>query len=146
MAVWDAFLPLKEHARDFGLAFAAVMIVHLGLVAWLCTNGAAPPMTTFVIFGIAAAFTYLLALLSNQRVRALLPYKSWPWIRALAMNYVAMAFLYDFTKLPASDLHNALRYLPFAALAIAGPMLKLVARARTRRPEREEVAAQNNSL
>jgi hypothetical protein len=113
LAVWDAFLPLKEHARDFGLAFAAVMIVHLGLVAWLCTNGAAPPMTTFVIFGIAAAFTYLLALLSNQRVRALLPYKSWPWIRALAMNYVAMAFLYDFTKLPASDLYNALRLPSF---------------------------------
>src|SRR5271165_4370645 len=28
----DAFLPIRKHARDFGLAFAAAILVHLGLV------------------------------------------------------------------------------------------------------------------
>jgi len=63
------FLPLKRRARDFGLAFAAALGVHLGFVIRLCVVGPAPSMKTFVIFGAAAAFTYLLALLSIGRVR-----------------------------------------------------------------------------
>ncbi|MGO8710944.1 MAG: hypothetical protein ACLQUZ_02565 [Rhizomicrobium sp.] len=133
----DAFSPLKERARDSGLAFAAAMTVHLGLVAWLCAIGPAPTTSTFVIFGVAAAFTYLLALLSNRRVRELLPNQSWPWLRALAMNYIALAFLYDFAKIPTIDLHNALKYLPFTALAIAAPMVRLAAWARTQWPEKQ---------
>ena len=47
----NAFLPVRQHARDFGLAFASAMVVHLGLVIWLCAIGAAPPVKTFVVFG-----------------------------------------------------------------------------------------------
>lgn len=54
------FQPLKNFAREFGLAFAAVLIVHLSLVAKLCLIGSSPPLGTFVIFGIAAAFAYIL--------------------------------------------------------------------------------------
>ena len=37
-----AFLPLRQHGREFGLAFAAALLVHLILVGWLCWIGAAP--------------------------------------------------------------------------------------------------------
>ena len=35
------FQPLKQHAREFGLAFASALLVHLGLVAVLCLIGRA---------------------------------------------------------------------------------------------------------
>jgi hypothetical protein len=39
----SAFLPVRQRAREFGLAFASAMIVHLGIVVCLCAIGAAPP-------------------------------------------------------------------------------------------------------
>ena len=36
------FQPLKKRAREFGLAFAAALLVHIGLVGWLCWIGAPP--------------------------------------------------------------------------------------------------------
>jgi hypothetical protein len=121
------FLPLKEHARDFGLAFATALLVHLGFVAYLCLVGRAPSTETFVIFGTAAVFTYILALLSINRVRQALPPKLWPPIRFVAMNYIALAFLLDFKRFPVDDLRQNLAYLPFAALAIIGPALRFAA-------------------
>jgi hypothetical protein len=126
----SAFSPLKEHARDFGLAFAAAMVVHLGLVASLCAIGHVPPAKTFVIFGLAALCTYLLALLSFRQVRQLLPNNFWPPIRALATNYIALAFLDDF-KYPIGDLSHTIAYLPFALLVVVGMILRLVAWAQT---------------
>jgi|HubBroStandDraft_5_1064220.scaffolds.fasta_scaffold14082_3 hypothetical protein len=123
----SVFAPLKEHARDLGLAFAAALSVHLSFVAYLCLAGHAPPTKTFVIFGTAAAFTYLLALLSIGRVRQALPPGFWPPIRFIAMNYIALAFLLDFKRFPTNDLRENLAYLPFAALAIIGPMLRFAA-------------------
>jgi len=140
----DALLPLKKHTRDFGLAFAAMMTVHLGLVVLLCIKGAAPSATTFIIFGVAAIFTYLLALLSNRRIRELVPDKHWPRIRALTMNYIALAFFYDFAKFHASDFHALLKYFPFAILAVAGLMLRLAAWVTKERLEK--VVVNNNSL
>jgi hypothetical protein len=123
----NIFRPLKEHARDFGLAFAAALLVHLGFVIRLCVVGPAPSAETFVIFGTAAVFAYLLALLSISRVRQALPRTIWPPIRFVAMNYIAFAFLLDFAKFPSSDLRQSVAYLPFAALAIIGPALRLAA-------------------
>ncbi len=123
----NLFLPMKEHARDFGLAFAAAISVHLSFVAYLCLVGRAPSTETFVIFGIAAVFTYLLALLSISRVRQALPPTFWPPIRFVAMNYIALAFLLDFKRFPMDDLRQSLAYLPFAALAIIGPALRFAA-------------------
>lgn len=123
----NAFLPIGQHARDFGLAFASAMTVHLGLVVWLCAIGATPPIKTFVIFGIAAVFLYLLALLSAPRVRALLPQKFWLPLRVIAMNYIALAFLDDFKHFRVNDFYTGVAYLPFAALAIGGLGLTLAA-------------------
>ena len=121
------FSPLREHARHLGLAFAGALFVHLGLVVCLCAIGHAPGKMTFVIFGVAAGFTYLVALLSVRRVRQALPQKLWPPIRFVAMNYIAFAFLDDFIIFPLGDWRAVVRYLPFAALAVAGPALRLAA-------------------
>ncbi len=99
----NIFSPVGDHAPDLGLAFAGALLVHLGLVAYLCARGHAPGIGTFVVFGVAAAFTYLLALLSIRRVRQALPQKLWPPIRFVAMNYIALAFLDDFIKFPLGD-------------------------------------------
>jgi hypothetical protein len=89
--------------------------------------GHAPSRKTFIIFGTAAAFTYLLALLSIGRVRQALPPSFWPPIRFVAMNYIALAFLLDFKRFPLNDLRESLTYLPFATLAIIGPALRFAA-------------------
>jgi hypothetical protein len=120
------FAPLKEHTRDFGLAFAAAISVHLSFVAYLCLIGHAQSRKTFIIFGTAAALTYLLALLSIVRVRQALPPSFWPPIRFVAMNYIALVFLLDFKRFPL-DLRESLTYLPFATLAIIGPALRFAA-------------------
>lgn len=132
------FAPLRDNSRNFGLAFAAALSVHLGLVVCLCATGNAPDARTFIVFGAAAAFVYLLALLSIPRVRMALPDRFWPLIRALAMNYVALAFIKDFARHGIGGFRDILlygtgssqdivMYAPFAALAIIGPILKLAA-------------------
>ena len=126
----SVFLPLKEHARELGLAFAAAILVHLGFVVRLCLVGPVPSPETFVVFGTAALFALLLAVLSISRVRGLLPRRFWPPIRFVAMNYIALAFLMDFRRVPLDDLRQTLAYLPFATLAVLGPALRFAAWAR----------------
>jgi hypothetical protein len=134
MAIWlgPIFQPLRQHGREFGMAFAAAHIVHLGLVGWLCWIGEAPPPPVFIIFGIAAFFTYSIVLFSFARVQQALGLRNWWLLRALGLNYVAYAFATDFIKEPLSGgpKHIA-EYLPFAILAIAGPALRLSAFARS---------------
>jgi hypothetical protein len=125
------FSPLKEHMRNFGLAFAAAIFVHLTLVVRLCVVGPAPSATTFVIFGTAALFACLLTLLSISRVRMMLPRVYWRPIFFVAMNYIAFAFLLDFAKFPPNELRQGLAYFPFLTLAIIGPALRLAAWVRT---------------
>ncbi len=127
----DAFLPIRKHARDFGFAFAAAILAHLGLVTSLCAIGSPPPAKTFAVFGLAAVFTYLLALLSVRRVRQLLPEKFWPLIRAVATNYIVLAFIKDFANSPLGDFRHEILYLPFVTLAIGGLVLNLAAWAQT---------------
>ena len=71
-----AFEPFKRRAREFGLAFASAHLVHLALVAWLTYIGHVPPRGVFVFFGVAAAWTYLLALFSIRRIQQALDRKS----------------------------------------------------------------------
>jgi hypothetical protein len=120
----NAFLPVRQHARDFGLAFASAMIVHLWLVIWLCVIGALPSARIFVIFGLAAIFTYLLALLSVRRVRELLPHKFWPPILAVTTNYIVLAIVDDFKRFRVSDLRDGVAYPPFSTLAVGGLILE----------------------
>jgi hypothetical protein len=122
------FQPLKQRAREYGLAFAAAHLVHIGLVAWLSHIGAAPPRATFIFFGIAVVWTYLLALFSMAPLQQSLGPTGWWLLRTVGLNYIAFAFAVDFLKHPLFD--NAkyvIGYLPFAILSVAGPMLRLVA-------------------
>jgi len=125
------FQPLKNLAREFGLAFAAVLIVHLSLVAKLCLIGSPPPLATFVIFGIAAAFAYILACFSIPRLQHALGPQYWRLLRIIGMNYIAFVFALDFRKQPlGGGILHIVEYAPFAALAIAGPCLVLAQFAR----------------
>ena len=123
-----AFQPLKQRAREFGLAFAAAQTVHLGLVAWLCIIGAAPVFGVFVFFGVATAWIYLLALLSIPFLQRSLTPKLWRLIQIVGMNYILYAFAADFLSNPlqASPKH-LVEYLPFEVLVIAGLGLRLAA-------------------
>jgi hypothetical protein len=133
-----AFASLSKNSRNFGLAFAAALSVHLGLVACLCAAGDVPDIKTFVIFGAAAALVYLLALLSIPGLRRALPDRFWLIVRALAMNYIALAFIKDFVRPGITSFQNIfvlgtgsfqlfIMYAPFIALMILGMMLRFAA-------------------
>src|ERR1700722_57243 len=123
-----AFQPLKQHAREFGLAFGAALLVHLGLVGLLCFFFEAPPVGVFVFFGGAAACAYILALFSIPRLHHVLGPKYWWLLSNVGMNYLAYAFFKDFWNEPLhGGIKHVVEYFPFAVLAVAGPMLRLAA-------------------
>jgi hypothetical protein len=122
------FLPLKQHGREFGLAFAAALLVHLSLVSWLCFIGAAPARGVFIFFGTAAAFTYLLAFFSFGDLHKRLGPKGWQSLRIVGTNFILCAFLSDFVRDPLhGGTKRLIEYLPFAAMAILAPLLRLAA-------------------
>jgi hypothetical protein len=135
----SAFQPLKRHAREFGLAFAAALLVHLSLVGDLCLIGAAPGVPTFVFFGAGAVWAYLLALFSFPRLHLALGPRNWWLLSNLGMSYLAYAFIADFLKQPLhGGIKHVVEYLPFAVLSLAGPSLRLAAFAqRIRRSSRD---------
>ena len=51
--------PLRDNSRNFGLAFAAALNIHLGLVVCLCATGNVPNAKTFIVLGTASAFLAL---------------------------------------------------------------------------------------
>jgi hypothetical protein len=131
------FEPLRQQVRVLGLAFAAAMTVHLALVATLCVIGAAPAASVFVIFGAAAACMYTLALFSIARLRQALGPRGWRVLSFVAMNYVGLAFLDDFSNdFFAGGVKRALFYWPFLALTLAGPALRFAAFLSARRTKR----------
>jgi hypothetical protein len=123
------FRALAKRGRDFGLAFASAHLVHLGVVAWVYYSSAEPPgQSTLIFFGIAAFWTYLLAILSIKRLSAKLNPKVWRILRTVGVEYIALAFLVDFNKISFQDgIGNVIVYLPLLALAAAGPLLRLAA-------------------
>jgi hypothetical protein len=123
-----AFQILKRYGREFGLAFASAHLVHLGLVAWLSYIGAAPPLNSFVFFGVAALLTYLLAAFSIERLRKKLGDFSWWSLSAIGLNYIAFAFAVDFLRYPLnSDIKHLAGYTPFAILSILAPLVRAAA-------------------
>ncbi len=124
------FKGLKQYGRELGLAFASVMLVHFGLVAWLCRIGHAPGESVFAIFGIAAFWTVLLVIVSIDRLRQALGAWGWWVVRVIGLNYIACAFLIDFTRDPFhGGVKHRVEYLPFAVLAATEPMLWFAAQA-----------------
>jgi hypothetical protein len=123
-----AFLPLKQLGRELGLAFAAALLVHLALVSWLCWIGSPPPIGVFVFFGPVAALTFILALLSFGTPHTMLGPKPWQLLRTIGMNVILYAFLKDFMQDPLhGGIWHVVEYLPFTAMAIAAPLLRVAA-------------------
>jgi hypothetical protein len=125
--------PMARRARSFGLAFAAAHLVHVGLVVWLYRISARPPLseTMFWFFTIAIAWTYLLALLSVARLADAVGQSRSRFLRTVGIEYIAFAFLVDFVITPLRfGVRRPLEYLPFALLAVAGPILRFAALAR----------------
>jgi hypothetical protein len=136
------FLVVARRARDFGLAFASAHLAHLGVVAWIFYDhpGAFAQSTT-VFFGIAAFWTYLLAILSWNHLAAKLNPRVWHAVRTVGVEYIAFAFWSEFAVHTFHDgIVNVAIYLPFVILAVAGPPLRLAA-ALKRFSEEEPVAA-----
>jgi hypothetical protein len=134
------FLPLAQRARCFGLAFAAAHLVHIGLVVWLYRISVRPPLseTMFWFFAIAAAWTYLIALLSIAWLAEVVGRSRCRILRTIAVEYIAFAFLVDFVITPLRfGVRQPLEYLPFAILAVAGPVLRVTALARGGRTPRQ---------
>jgi len=124
---------LAGHGREFGLAFAAAHLVHIGLIVWLGIVLGRVPLSggLLLFFLIALLFTYLLAGLSFGGVKALGP--AWPPLRFIGMNYILIAFGRDFVlpvlypKPAQLNLGHFLFYAPFMLVAIAAPLLVLAA-------------------
>jgi hypothetical protein len=138
----STFQPLKRHARGFGLAFASALLVHLWFVCFLCAIGDAPSQSTFVFFGTAAAFAYLLAVFSIPRLHRLLSSRAWWFLSNIGLNYIAYAYLVDFAKGPLDGVwRHIISYSPFLALAIVGPILRALAFAKRIEQSRQRSAA-----
>ncbi len=122
---------LAGRSREFGLAFAAAHLVHIGLVIWLGYLMGRVPLSggLLLFFLVGLAFTYLLAFLSFGGARALGPL--WRPLRFVGMNYILIAFGRDFVLPvlhPKPTQHNSahfLAYAPFAAASVLAPLLLL---------------------
>ena len=122
---------LAGRGREFGLAFAAAHLVHIGLVIWLGILMGRVPLSggLLIFFLVGLAFTYLLAFLSFGGARALGPL--WKPLRFVGMNYILIAFARDFilpVLYPKPAQHNVahfVAYAPFAAACVAAPLLVL---------------------
>jgi hypothetical protein len=122
----DRFARIARRARDFGLAFAAAQLVHVGLVVWIVYQ--APASNGMAFFWVGIVCTYLLALLSLQQLQATLGPRLWRTLRTAAMEYIALVFAADFILLPLqANGHgkSVLSYLPFALLLIGGTALRV---------------------
>ena len=122
---------LAGRGREFGLAFAAAHLVHIGLVIWLGVLMGKVPLSggLLIFFLVGLFFTYLLALLSFGGARALGPL--WRPLRFVGMNYILIAFARDFVlpvlypKPTQYNVAHFLAYASFAAASILAPLLVL---------------------
>ena len=124
------FQTLARRGREFTLAFAAALLVHGGLVVWLFHLSVRPPVSnrTLIIFGTGLIWASLLALLSIRSLSGMLPSRIQWIVSTVAIEYLALAFLFDFARNPfRGSLLNLVAYLPFLFLAVAGPVLRVAA-------------------
>jgi hypothetical protein len=131
------FKPFAERGREFGLAYAAAQLIHLGLVVWLFQISSSPPLSGLlaVFFSVALFWTYLLALFSFGGLSKLLGSAGWRTLQVVGLNFIMLAFARDFvpTALHGTENYGGWRlvqYAPFAALCVVGPLLVLAATAR----------------
>ena len=134
------FDALARRGREFGLAYAAAQLIHVGIVVWLFRISPQPPLSgiLFAYFTIGIIWTYLLATLSFGRLIEILGPRTWRTLRVVGLNYILSAFAFDFVRpiLHPGRAHNELgllvQYLPFVAMCIAAPLLVIAAAVRRR--------------
>ncbi|MBD0272527.1 MAG: hypothetical protein ICV73_11430 [Acetobacteraceae bacterium] len=127
------FQAVARRGRELGLAFAAALLVHVGLVAWLYRISTDAPVSpgVFAFFAAGVAWTCLLVLLSFRRLAGALRPGRLRALRVVGMEYIGLAFLVDFVGHPLRGQASVmLAYLPFSILAVAGIVLRLAAWAR----------------
>jgi hypothetical protein len=135
-----AFAPIARRGREFGLAYAAAQLIHVGLVIWLFQISSRPPLsgTGFDFFVLAIVWTYLLALLSFGRLAEALGPSGWRIVRIAGLNYILYAFAIDFVTpvirhgTAEYGVWRLVAYVPFAAMSVAAPLLVLAAAAHRR--------------
>jgi len=134
---------VRDHAREFGLAFAAAIAIHVGLICWQTLRGQPPAPTIVAIFGFAALLTLLLALASLPTLSKRLPRVALARFRTLATTYIALVYLRDFAIPPQpAVLHYWVAYAAFAALDGIGLAARAVVGLRSvLRPPRRSVPA-----
>src|SRR6202453_5458092 len=132
-----AFAGLARQARALGLAFAAALQVHIGLVVWLGVVIGQIPLQGLVLwfFLVALFFAYLLMLLSfGIGMRNL--GRLWRPLLLLGTTYILIAFGRDFVPaaLDQKTQHwlYAAEYVPFALLSLIAIPLRLAAFLRQR--------------
>jgi hypothetical protein len=132
------FAGLARQARALGLAFAAALQVHLGLVIWLgVVIGQIPLHGRILWFFLVALFgTYVLVLLSfGVGARSL--GRLWRPVLLLATTYILIAFGRDFlldgvAQLTQHRVSFVVEYVPFALLSLIAIPLRLAAVLRRR--------------
>jgi hypothetical protein len=127
---------LARHGRDFGLAYASAQLVHVGLVARLVSMSDAPTLESIMpFFAVGVVWTYVLALSSVKRLSNLFSPSLLQILRNIGLEYLALVFFADLVLLPIQTHTNRpLEYLPFSALIIVGPILRMGAIARRSGP------------
>jgi hypothetical protein len=124
------FAALARRGREFGLSFASAHLVHVGLVLWLYRIAENPPLgkREFAFFSVGIVCTYVLALLSLPMLRRVLPFALWRGILSVALNYIALVFLFDFVFSPLFEARvYPVFYAPFTVLTALMPCLRLAA-------------------
>lgn len=127
------FEPLARRGRELGLAFAAAMLVHLGMIVRIYAISSKPPipLANAVYFGIGLGFAYLMALLSFPALGARLAPRARRIVFTLGLEYIALAFLRDFLHNPFDgSAAHLVGYLPFIGLALLGAALRILFYAR----------------
>jgi hypothetical protein len=139
---FGVFTALGRYGREFGLAFAAALLVHVGLVFWIMAV-AADQRSPMLIFWAGVVCTGALALSSLPRFRQMLGPRLWRIGCTLALEYIAFVFAVDFVVEPlrAGGEHAyPLTYLPFVLMLLGGAALRLFAYVQKRR-ERNPAAS-----
>jgi hypothetical protein len=123
------FAVLTRQGREFGLAFAAALSVHVGLVLWLI-DVAADQRAPMLLFWAGVVCTYALALLSLPQLQVGLGPRAWRISCEVAMQYIALVFAVDFIIEPlmsnGPDKYPP-TYLPFVIMLLCGVFLRLAA-------------------
>lgn len=125
---------VARHGREFGLAFASSLLVHVGLIVWLYYI-AAEPGGAMAFFWVGILGAYLLALFSVPAVRDAINPRIWRTFRTIGMEYIALVFADDFIRIPLQE-HGVTRYpltyVPFALMLIGGLALRVTVFVRSR--------------